>query len=76
MSDDITYLNVKTTNAIPVERVIKGLAEDQDKFKSILILGFDKDNRLESRSSNSNVGELLEMIEMFKYNLLSGNYER
>ena len=76
MSDDITYLRTMTTHAIPVERVINGLVEDKDDFKSILVIGFNQDDRLESRSSGGDVGELLELLEMFKFNLLSGNYER
>lgn len=79
MSDDdgkIVTLSVKTTQPIPVERVVNGLVEEQDKFDQILILGFTKDGTLDSRSNTSDVGLILEMIEQYKHNLLSGNYGR
>jgi len=75
MSDEPTVLKLLTRLDIPVERVINGLVEDKDDFKQILVLGFDKNNQLTSRSSTSDIGTLLELLEMFKHNLLSGKHE-
>lgn len=77
MSDDkIVILNTMTTKDIPVERVAKGLLDDIGEFDNVLVLGFTKDGTFSTRSSSSNVGEMLEMMELFKYNLLQGKYDR
>lgn len=76
MSDDkITYLNNITNLDIPVRRVVDGLLEDVDKLDCVLVLSFNKDGYLETRSSSGDVGTMLEMMELFKYNLLQGKYD-
>ncbi len=75
MSDEPTVLKLLTRLDIPVERVINGLVEDKNDFKHILVLGFDKDNKLTSRSSTSDIGLLLELMEHFKHNLFDGQYD-
>lgn len=76
MSDDkITYLNTVTKLDLPVRRVIEGLLEDADDFNTVLVLAFNKDDRLDTRSSSGDIGVMLEMMELFKYNLLQGKYD-
>ncbi len=75
MSDEPKILKLLTRLDIPVNRVIDGLVEDKDSFKNILVLGFDRDNRLTSRSSTSDIGLLLELMEHFKHNLFDGQYD-
>ena len=74
--DKVVNLNARTTLPIPVERVVNGLVEEQDKIESILILSFTKDGNLDARSNTSEVGLLLELMEQYKFNLLSGMYGR
>ena len=77
MSDDkVTTFKGYTSLPIPVERVAKGLLEDADNLENVLVLGFNKKGELISRSSKSDVGAMLEMMEQFKYNLFSGAYKR
>jgi len=76
MSDNIHFFTGQTSLDIPVGRVIKGMLDDKDDFSQVLVVGFDKDGSLFSRSSTTNVGVLLELIETFKHNLLSGDYGR
>lgn len=76
MSDDkVVFLNMMTKNDIPVERVAQGLVEDADNFDNVLILGFTKDGLFDTRSTSGDVGQMLEMMELFKYNLLQGKYD-
>ena len=77
MGDDnkIVFLNTMTRKDIPVERVLHGLVDDADSFDSVLVLSFTKDGLLDTRSSSGNVGLMLEMMELFKYNLLQGKYD-
>ena len=77
MGDDnkIIFLNAMTRKDIPVERVLQGLLDDTDSFESVLVLTFTKDGLLDTRSSSGDVGLMLEMMELFKYNLLQGKYD-
>lgn len=77
MSDDnkIIFLNMMTRKDVPVERVLQGLVDDADEFESVLVLTFTKDGLLDTRSSSGDVGLMLEMMELFKYNLLQGKYD-
>jgi len=75
VTDKIKVLPVLTSLDIPAKRVIDGLVEDKEDFTKILVLGFDNNNKLVSRSNTSNVGTLLELMEHFKHNLMSGEYD-
>lgn len=45
------------------------------KYKSMLVIGWDIDNNLDIRSTlDLDVGEILELIELFKFKLLRGDY--
>ncbi len=74
MSDEPVILNMFTSLDIPVERVVNGLVENKDELNQLLALGFNKDGVLVSYSSTADIGIILELLESFKYNLLSGEY--
>ncbi len=74
MSDEPVILNMFTRLDIPVERVVNGLVENKDELNQLLALGFDKEGVLVSFSSTVDTGIILELLEGFKYNLLSGEY--
>ena len=78
MSDDdnVIVINMRTTNPIPVKRVINGLVEDADNLDMLLTLGRDKNGHLDSRCSFSSVGEILGLLEEFKFDLLAGRFDR
>ena len=69
---DVTTFNGTTKLDIEVRRVVEGL--NPDDFKHILVLGWEKDDSLFSASDTSDVGEMLHLMELFKQNLLNGNY--
>ena len=73
--DNVEILNGLTTLPIPVERVVSGLVRDKDDFESILVLGLDENGKLLSRSSHSDIGEILAMMEQLKFNIFSGAYD-
>ena len=77
MGDDnkIIFLNTMTKKDIPVGRVLQGLLDDAHEFESVLVLTFTKEGLLDTRSSSGDVGLMLEMMELFKYNLLQGKYD-
>lgn len=45
-------------------------------FKDVLIIGWDKDGVMDARSSElfADGGEMLWLIETFKFNLMTGQY--
>jgi hypothetical protein len=68
--ENIVPLGVQTTQDISVERVLDasyGLAH-------VLVLGRDEDGNLVASSSSGSVGYILELLEEFKYKLISGAY--
>ena len=66
----VTTLDTSTKMPIPVERVLDGARDLQE----VLVIGWDKDGELYGASSTGEVGELLELIERFKFKLLHGDY--
>ena len=70
---NVTIMGGRTKLDLPVQRIMDGV--DADKLESILILGWDKDGELFAASSTPRVGEMLHLMEMFKYELLSGAYD-
>ena len=74
--DNVVVVRLRTTNDIPVDRVINGLVDDADNLDMLLTLGRDKNGYLDSRCSLSSVGEILGLLEEFKFDLLAGRFDR
>jgi len=70
MSDDnVVTLPVITTLDISPERVLDGaLKADLD---TVLVIGWDKEDRFYASGSTGGIGDLLLLLEIFKRELLS-----
>ena len=67
MSAEIVKFNGFTRFDISPEWILDGA---KDQLKSVLLVGWDKDDKLYIASSTGKVGDLLELIEHFKKDLM------
>jgi hypothetical protein len=67
---DVLYLHPTTDKAIPVSRVLDGARICAEA----LVLGWTDTGTFYAASTTSDGGELLWLIERFKFALLSGEY--
>lgn len=66
-----------TTNAADELTPNEVLEEAKDNFKEILILGYDIDGYLDTRSSsNLSHSDVAWLIDTFKHKLLNGDFRR
>lgn len=68
MSDD-NVVFLETNLDLPPERILNGALEAD--LQTVLVIGWDKDERLFAGGSTANVAENLLLIEKFKQWLLS-----
>jgi len=61
-----------TTNDIEPNNVLNGAL---DKLDKCLVLGHCDDGDFYCASSTSNVGELLRIVEIFKFKLIRGDFD-
>lgn len=59
-----------TLSDLSVDKVL----DSCNDLSQVLVIGRDEDGGLQASSSTGNVGYLLELMEEFKYNLISGIY--
>lgn len=67
---EIVDLPCMTLRDLPVSRVLDSCQD----LSQVLVIGRDQNGCLAASSSTAEVGYLLELVEEFKYNLISGVY--
>lgn len=71
MSNIINFTGY-TTNDIDPNNVLDGA---KDKCNQLLVLGRCNDGDFYCAASTANVGELLRMVELFKFKLMRGDFD-
>jgi len=70
MSDDnVVFLDVDTTLAIPPERVLDGALKAD--LEEVIVLGWTKDGQMYAAGSTGDIADTLLLLELFKKELLS-----
>lgn len=72
MSDNVTFLDTKTTLAIPVERILD--APEARALKVAVLVGLDENGELYLAFSDSDVPQILWLFERAK-NMLMRSYD-
>ncbi len=72
MSENVVELGMITKLDIPAEKVLRRAIDAE--LDHVLILGWHDGETLYAASTTSDVGKLLQLLETFKHNLMSGEY--
>jgi hypothetical protein len=69
-SPNVVFLRGTTLNDVPVGRILDGARD----LEHVLVIGRDAQGDLQAASSSGDVGYVFELLEEFKYSLISGVY--
>lgn len=72
MSENVIEFTGITKLDIPAETILRRASEEG--LTAVLVIGWDEDKVLRAFSTTADVGANLELCEMFKYQLISGEF--